>query len=194
MRFAYIGICFAACCGVYVLSGVAWSAMVLLSILLLAIAWHDRKSRAVLMYIGAALLFVQLWMMAGLGESTWIAFFATWVAVSWAMWRRSGVHNWPSIALCVFSALAYLFGRISGADFAPTPTGFPYLLAGNVFVILAIVVAGARGALFSGDMAGGYWTSGGSGLGSDFGVSTRFAHPDYPVSASKIQKEKMRRT
>lgn len=145
MRLAYIIACFSISVFAFLNTGVAWSSMVLLAGLLLPMVWASKKNSWALIVMIGALLLVQTYRVGDLGDLIWLAFFATWVCVGVVLHRYLKT-SWTAL-FCVFSSFSYLFGKLSGAEFNPETTGFPYMLSGNVFVILAILIAGWRGGL-----------------------------------------------
>jgi|GEM_PF-6132144 len=172
MRVAYVIVSFAISVYVFLNTGIAWSSMVLLAGLLLPMVWASKQNRWALIVMVGALLLVQTYRAGSIGDFIWLAFFATWVCVGIILHRWLGA-SWPAL-FCVFSSFSYLFGKLTGSEFNPETTGFPYMLSGNLFVIMAILIAGWRGGLHVENT--GAHRSG--GLGYSGGYSPRFAVGD----------------
>ena len=167
MRYAYIIASVLAGLCVYLGFGVAWWGISVMALLFLPAVWLDRPSRvAVGVYIPAVLL-VQLFKLPGFEPFIWLAFGATWVYVAWVVARAGAMA--PAF-LYLMSAMCYPTGRIiTNVEFSASNAGFPYLLAANIFAILALVVAGLRGAFITRNIG----TYGGVGLGRYIGFSLR---------------------
>lgn len=146
MHRPYVIACLAASLVVYGAFMVPWVSIMLLAVLLLPVTLGSVKSRwAVGLYIPAVLL-VQLFKFEDAPDPLlWISFAGFWVGMA-ALLRWLGAHHF-CITMYTLSGLSYFFGRMAGAEFSATSTGFPYLLAANIFAIIAILYAGWRGGI-----------------------------------------------
>ena len=143
----YIIACFLVGISCFALTSMAWLSMVVLAALLLPMVWPHKSSRVALISIFATLLFVQVWIASDMGGATWLAFSATWISLATFLFKKCDKDMFVTVCFCILSALTYFFGRTSGAEFSATSTGFPYLLAANIFAIIAILYAGWRGGI-----------------------------------------------
>jgi hypothetical protein len=156
----------------------------LLAALVLPVTWPNPKSKwAVGLYI-PAVLFVQLFPKYIDPYDLWIAFAVFWVGFA-TVQRALGSYVIP-MACYTLSGLTYFFGWVAGAEFSATYTGYPYLLAANIFAIVAILYAGWRGGILIGDMGvfRGAWPM---GLGSSgrVGIADRSLGSDLVVKKKK---------
>lgn len=145
MAFVYVIAALAASTAHYMAFWVPWHSILLFAVLVAPVAWANPKSRwAVGVYIPAVLL-VQIFKASFHPDYLWVSFAAYWVAFSALILK---LKSSPVIvSLHVFSALSYFAGKMAGAEFSATSTGFPYLLSANIFAIIAILYAGWLGGI-----------------------------------------------
>lgn len=83
----------------------------------------DRRGFWGLGVITLALIGVQFWKFAGIGDYQWIAFAATWSAVLFTLTRIIPPENLRtkiSYLMLAFVVLCYLWGRVAGLPFSPS--------------------------------------------------------------------------
>jgi hypothetical protein len=118
----------------------AWVSIALLAVLLAPVTFPDPRAKWLCGVYVFTVLLVQVYPH---DNWAWVSFGATWAAAA-AFLASRNTYAISTLAI-VCASLSYLAGRVAGADFSATYTGFPYLLSGNIFAIIAILYAGWRG-------------------------------------------------
>lgn len=179
MAIAYVIAALAVSVAHYAAFWVPWHSILLFAVLVAPVAWASPKSRwAVGVYIPAILL-VQLLKGSIPVDYLWVSFAGYWSLFCFVIYRLGSSAVLTS--LFIMSSFPYFMGRMMGAEFSAESTGFPYLLASNVFAIIAILVAGMQGANHIRNTSSSYRHSGSSWMGFYFGRNYR-ASGDYPLS------------
>lgn len=124
--------------------------------------------RSALLLILCGLLVVQIYKVIPLGDVTWLAFAATWVAIAGLILRTdAGSRQAVTIStLTLTGAMCYPIGRIGGFAFAPgDPFFYSPLFWADMALIAAILFAGGAGIARIAGGVGKFWMGLAAGRG-----------------------------